>query len=270
MLLLFKILLVPTIIALISLAGRYWGAGISGLLGGLPIIAGPILVFLAIDHGVSFAESSAQAALCGVVSIGLFCLMYAVASRRVGVFASIVFGLIGFGIGTGFFSVFQFSLVPTFGLVILILVGFLKVFPNYSVSELTYQTSTKDILFRMFAAACLVLLITCTSQALGSRLSGLLAPFPIAGTILAGFTHFNCGADASRRLLDGFLKGLFGMAVFDFIFAYQLSSLGITLTVLLAAIFAIGASSITRQWGGGKTAGTHGTINSVPVLPRAP
>jgi hypothetical protein len=250
MLLLFKILLVPTIIALISLAGRYWGASISGLLGGLPIIAGPILVFLAIDHGDTFAESSAQAALCGVISIGIFCLAYAVASQRFGILSSTIFGLIGFSLGTGFFLVFQFSLVPTFGLVILVLITFLRVFPSYSLNESAYQTSIQDILIRMFAAACLVLLITGASQALGPRLSGLLAPFPVAGTILAGFTHSNCGADATRRLLDGFLKGLFGMAVFDFIFAHQLSSLGITLTVLLAAVLAVGASSITKRWTG--------------------
>lgn len=247
MLLLFKILLVPSIIALISFAGRYWGPGISGLLAGLPIIAGPILVFLAIERGDAFAESSAQAALCGVISMGFFCLLYAVASQRFGIFPSLVSGLIGFGIGTGFFSIVQFSLVPTFGVVLLALTIFLKVFPNYSVGDSAYQAGTRDIFSRMIAAACVVLLITCSSQYLGPRLTGLLAPFPIAGTILSGFTHFNCGADAARRLLDGFLKGLFGMAVFDFVFAQQLSSRGITVTVLFATILAVGAGSIAKR-----------------------
>jgi hypothetical protein len=99
----------------------------------------------------------------------------------------------------------------------------------------------------MFAAASLVFLVTYTSESLGPRLCGLLGLFPVAGTILAGFTHYNCGADDARKLLDGFLKGLFGMAVFNLIFSLQLSSLGLSATVLIAFVAAVLTSSAIQQ-----------------------
>lgn len=248
MLLIFKILLVPTIIALISIAGKIWGAGVSGLLGGLPVIAGPILVFLAIDHGDQFAQTSAQAALAGVISIGLFSIIYALSSQRAGVVISTVLGLCGFFVGTIFFYFVQPSLVTSFISAILALVLFLKIFPKFPESGPAYQIGSGDIFLRMFSAALLVLLITYGSEMLGPRLSGLLAPFPIAGTILASFTHYYCNSDSALRLLRGFIQGLSGMAVFDFIFSAYLSSLGISFTVLVGSILALLTSSITKRW----------------------
>ena len=248
MLLIFKILLVPIIIALISVAGRIWGPAVSGLLGGLPIITGPILVFLAIEQGDQFAQSSAQAALAGVISIGLFGITYAVSSQRFGILHSTVFGLIAFFLVTILFFFVQPPLVATFIFAVLALFLFLRLFPRYSDASAAYQIGTKDILLRMSFAVLLVLLITYGSGKLGSRLSGLLAPFPIAGTILAGFTHYYCGADSARKLLRGFIQGLFGMAVFEVIFASQLQKLGLTLTVFVGLISGILASSITKRW----------------------
>jgi hypothetical protein len=106
MLLIFKIFLAPIVIALISIAGRIWGTGVSGLLAGLPIIIGPILVFLDLEKGDGFAIVSSKAAILGVISIGVFCYAYAGASKRLGILGSIFGGLCGFGLSTYFFSFF--------------------------------------------------------------------------------------------------------------------------------------------------------------------
>ena len=245
MLLLFKILLVPTIIAIISIAGRIRGTAVSGLLGGLPVVAGPILVFLSIEHGEVFGSASAQAALAGVISIGLFCFLYAAACNRAGIVSSLIVGLLGFGTSTILFSNVHLSLARTLILVAVFLLAILLTFPKYAALAPGYQIGTRDVLIRMFAAASVVLLITFCSDLLGPNLSGLLAPFPIAGTILAGFTHFHSGADSARRLLHGFIKGLFGMAAFDFILSYYLTSLGISQAVILASILALIVSGST-------------------------
>ena len=248
MLLIFKILLVPTMIAAISIAGRIWGPRVSGLLAGFPVTVGPVLVFLAIDHGQDFAVSSAEAALAGVISIGLFCSVYAASSQRYGILTSLILGVLGFAVSTFFFSVVHLSLIVTALTVISVLIMLLLAFPEYGVASVNRQASSYDIPFRMIAAASLVLVITYSSEFLGPRLSGLFAPFPIAGTILAGFTHFNNGSEAARRLLDGFLRGLFGMAAFTFIFASQLSNLGIWLTTIVAGLLAVFSISISKRW----------------------
>ena len=46
-----KLLLVPCFLLLVSLAGRRWGAHVVGWLAGLPVVAGPILYFLALEQG---------------------------------------------------------------------------------------------------------------------------------------------------------------------------------------------------------------------------
>ena len=247
MLLLFKILFVPAVIAAISIAGRFWGPGISGLLGGLPVVAGPILVFLALDHGEAFAASSAQAALAGVISIGIFCYSYARASLRFGMMQSVIISLSGFALSTCLLYVFELSITCSLIIAVLLLIVFRLTFPKISETANLYLVNLQDVILRMFAAACLVLLITFTSEALGPRLRGLLAPFPIAGTILAVFTHTKCGADATRRLLSGFINGLFGMAIFDVLFATQVTNLGVAMTTLIAVPLALATSSLASK-----------------------
>src|SRR4051794_26627505 len=51
-----RTLLAPCFVVLVSLAARHFGARIGGLLAGLPVIAGPILLVLALQHGTAFAS----------------------------------------------------------------------------------------------------------------------------------------------------------------------------------------------------------------------
>ena len=46
-----KILLSPLCVVAVSLAGRRWGVAVAGVLGGLPVVAGPILLVETLVHG---------------------------------------------------------------------------------------------------------------------------------------------------------------------------------------------------------------------------
>lgn len=50
-----KLLVVPPVIAGVSLAGRGWGPTIGGWLIGLPVNAGVIVFFIALEEGSAFA-----------------------------------------------------------------------------------------------------------------------------------------------------------------------------------------------------------------------
>jgi hypothetical protein len=69
-----KLVLTPTLIAAFSLAGRRWGAGVSGSLVGLPVIYGPIAFFLALSQGTAFAAATATGTLAGVIAVATICL----------------------------------------------------------------------------------------------------------------------------------------------------------------------------------------------------
>ena len=51
---LIKLIAAPLLLALATLAARRWGTVLGGILIGLPLISGPISVFLAIENGAGF------------------------------------------------------------------------------------------------------------------------------------------------------------------------------------------------------------------------
>lgn len=63
--LLFKVVISPSLVGLASLASRRWGEAIGGWLVALPLTAGPVVFFLAIDQGPLFARSAALGCLAG-------------------------------------------------------------------------------------------------------------------------------------------------------------------------------------------------------------
>ena len=56
-----KLIAAPLLLALATLAARRWGTVLGGILIGLPLISGPISVFLAIENGAGFAVETARA-----------------------------------------------------------------------------------------------------------------------------------------------------------------------------------------------------------------
>ena len=64
------------------LAGRRWGSGVAGLLGGLPIVAGPIVVFIALENGAEFGALAASAAISAIAGLLVFGVAYCWASIR--------------------------------------------------------------------------------------------------------------------------------------------------------------------------------------------
>lgn len=46
-----KLALVPAFLAALTMAGRMWGPSVAGWLAGLPVVAGPIVLLLALARG---------------------------------------------------------------------------------------------------------------------------------------------------------------------------------------------------------------------------
>ncbi|MGF6700501.1 hypothetical protein OKW38_005113 [Paraburkholderia sp. MM5496-R1] len=55
MLLALKLVLVPAFLAALTAAARVWGPSVAGWLAGLPVVAGPIMLLLAVERGPAFA-----------------------------------------------------------------------------------------------------------------------------------------------------------------------------------------------------------------------
>lgn len=240
MLLVFKIVLVPLVVAIVSLIGRKYGQQFGGIIAGLPVILGPILIFLAIEKGESFAKASAHFSLLGVIATGTFCVTYAAISERAGVIGASMLSALSFGISAFLISLIS-DLSDTTSLIVVlaILALFTQIFPAYERTIAKTESGNTEIFLRMLAAGCLVLFVTEAATYLGARGSGIASVFPIAGSVLAGFTHHYYGFRSVRRLLQGYLCGLFGLALFSFMFSLMVIRASLSVTVMLAVIIAI-------------------------------
>jgi hypothetical protein len=235
----YKLLLAPALIGLVSLAGRRWGPAVSGWLAGLPLTSAPVILFLALDQGTAFASIAAHSTLFGLVSQGGFCLAYSWFSLRAGWPGSILAGWIVFFALTIILVHIVLPLLLSFVVAIACLTIVLILLSGTPNPGVVTNPPPWETPLRMLVAAAFVVGLTGIASLLGPQLSGLLAPFPMFATILAVFTHHYQGAAASRRLLQGVIAGSFTPAVFFLVISLFLWSWGIAAAFGLALLAAL-------------------------------
>jgi len=249
--LILKLVVTPALIGAASLAGRRWGAAVGGWLVGIPFTSAPIALFLALDHGTSFAASASVGMLLGTISQAIFCLAYSwSASRGVPWLASFGFGCVGFAASTVVLHLLSVPLVPASLATLLALVVVLLLVPRTpDKSEESEGPATSsprwDIPARMVVATVFVVLLTAVAPLLGPYLSGLLSPFPLFGAVLVVFVHRSEGATSAMKLLGGFLFGLFAPAGFFVALSALIEPLGIGLGFAAATATALVAQGLT-------------------------
>jgi hypothetical protein len=193
--LILKLALTPALIGGASLAGRRWGAAVGGWLVGIPFTSAPIALFLVLDHGASFAASASVGILLGTISEAIFCLAYSFSASRGGPWlASLGSGCVGFAASTVFLQLLSVPLLPASLATLVALVVVLLLVPR-APDEADEGGSPAaspprgDIPARMVVATVFVVLLTALAPVLGPYPSGLLAPFPLFGAVLAVFAH---------------------------------------------------------------------------------
>jgi hypothetical protein len=244
---LLKISLVPIVVWLASVGGRRWGHSVAGWISGLPLIAGPISVFLALDPGPSFAAASAATTLQVTGAAALHCWAYAWAARRFNWLASLLAAWAAF-VGA-VLTLGAVPLPPPAGLALatVALALALATLPRVAPASGPVHIPGVELVVRIVAAAALAAAVTLGASAFGPRLSGALLAFPITGSVLPAFTRALYGADATARLLAGFVSGLFAFAVFHFAVAASLEPLGAALAYPLALVAALAATGIVMH-----------------------
>ena len=225
--LIIKLTLLPVLIGLVSLAGRRWGPTVTGWLVALPLTSGPVVLFLAIEQGAAFAARAARGTLLGIISLAAFCLVYSRLSRRADWFPCVLLSWAAFFVLTLALDNITVPLLPAFLAVLVILAAVLRFLPDGIARAAPTNPPAWEIPMRMLAGTAVVVTLTGVAHSLGPRLSGLLTPFPVAATILGGFTHHFEGAAAAVRLFRGLLAGLFAFAAFFLLIAVTIESWGL-------------------------------------------
>jgi hypothetical protein len=241
-----KILLAPICVVAVSLAGRRWGVAVAGVLGGLPVVAGPILLVETLLHGRGFGADAAAGTLLGLAALTAFVVVYGRVATVAGPVLSVLCGWTAFLLGVAVLSLIQPP--PALSLVLVaacFALGLRLLPPAPWPSPPAAVPPWWDLPARPLAALGLVLALTAVSDALGPHLSGLLAPFPIITSVLAVFTHAHGGITQVAILLRNFLFGFYGFAAFCFTLAISLPALATATAFGLATAAALAVQATT-------------------------
>lgn len=254
-LLLLKLFLVPTFLLLLTLAGQRWGPSVGGWLAGFPVVIGPILFFLAIEQGVPFAAHAAAASLSAVFAFVAFSCAYAHAAQRLSWLPSLLMAWLAWGAAAVALSTLPATLPLAFGLALVSLMAAPRFFPprleplepRLPLPLPPRAVSRSELATRMLAGAALTVAVTFLATMVGSAWSGLLAGFPVIGSVLAVLAHRGDGFSTTNLLLRGMVAGLFSVVVFCFLLTLALPHLPMSLAFTVALIAAGFAQLVSKR-----------------------
>ncbi len=209
-----KLIMTPLIVLFVTVVARRWGESIGGLLIGLPLTSGPISIFLAVEQGRNFAASAANSSMLGLIPVTFFYVTYVLCARRFPWYLSTLSGFLLYAIAIAGLSVLKIEtwLTPIIVSIVLF-AGMLTLGKSIDPGK-PISPSVWDLPARMILATSILILITTGANTLGSKLSGLLSPFPIFTFVMVTFSHRQSGASAARRLIQGLSQGLFSYVAF--------------------------------------------------------
>lgn len=233
--LLTKLLLGPGLVVAASLAGRRWGPAVSGILVAIPIVLGPILLIITIEHGEAFGADTATSSLLALVALAVYVVVFERTGRsRHWVVATLA--------GWAAFLAVALSVSEVDASPVVALVAAVGAFatalaltprPPAPAGERTPPPAW-DLPARAVTTAVLIVALTGAADELGPALAGALAPFPVATTVVAAFVLAQDGPAAATEMLRGFLRGIYGTVAFTFLAAVLIEPVG------TAEAFAIG------------------------------
>lgn len=234
-----KLVLTPALVGAASLAGRRWGSAVGGWLIGIPFTSGPIAFFLALDPGPDFAARAAAGVMAGAISQAAFCVAYAWTAQRWGWTVSLIAAAAGFVAITIVLNAVALPTAGFFVVIIVVIVVSLFLMPQPAPTRAEpIEFPAWDLPARMLVATAFVVVLTAVAPLLGARLAGLLAPFPLYGSVLAAFAHRIQGAGPAVGVVGGLLLGLFAFSSFFLVLSLLLTR-GVALAFACAIVVAL-------------------------------
>lgn len=237
-----KLVIAPLLIGGTSLAARRWGHAVAGLIVSLPLTSGPVVVFVALEHGTAMAAEVGLATLAGGFALCAFALATA-ASVRLGPLGAVVAGSVAFGIvALAIDRLDPGSLVVLAPLVGLALALTLRLLPAGRATAATVRSPRWDLPARIVVGTALIVGISTAAPVVGPRAAGLLATYPVYLGTLTVFAHLRDGPLAAVAMQRGLITGLFGWLGFWTMLLAGLPAIGIVVVVpAVAAAVAIQA-----------------------------
>ncbi len=213
-LLLVKLLLVPLLLAIVTMAGRRWGQNLAGWLGSFPIVAGPILLILAIENGNAFGARAAQMSLAGIAAAMVFYVAYARLADRLGWGVTLALSLALWALAAGALQLLPQQLPWAAAVALLSLLLAPRAMGTRPAPSAGFAPHPLELPARMGLGAALTVCTSALGARLGPEISGYAALFPIVGAVVASFNHATHEARAAGAFLAGMTRGMWSVGTF--------------------------------------------------------
>jgi hypothetical protein len=209
-----KLTLVPLFLLFVSMSGKLWGPKVAGWLAALPVVAGPILWLLVMQHGDAFGARAATLSLYAILASESFNFAYAWTCRARPWWVALMAGLAAWFAAACILSCLPVSWPWALGVALAATLFGQTFLPRSTAVAAGAPLTRRDLAGRMAAGAGLTLAVTAMSSSLGPAWSGLFAVFPLLSSVLAVSSHRAHGPAFVIALLRGMVLGRFGFAAF--------------------------------------------------------
>ncbi|HET7084313.1 MAG TPA: hypothetical protein VFI23_06060 [Rhizomicrobium sp.] len=243
--LILKLTIVPLALLVFGIVERLHGPRVAGWLSGFPIVGGPLLLFVTLDHGSAFGSQAALGAYFGLVPWLAFTMSYAFCSRSLG---WLWCSLIGFALWTAVAvaAVAWQGASPWLELLpFAAFIAALFVYPRGEPSDEEREHVWWGLPARMIAGAALTLVITQFAGMMGSKWSGLFSTFPVMGSIICISSQLQYGRHAVQEAVAGMSMGLASVGTFCFVLYILLSMMGVWPAFGLSLVASSSAHALT-------------------------
>lgn len=210
-----KMLTTAAIVVTASLLAERTKPLVAALIATLPVSAGPVYAFLAMDHDAPFIAQAALASMAANMGTAGFVLTYVIVAARVSTLLALLLSL---GAHLGLLVVFQHISLPFMALFMLTIVGY-AVLHGALRSRIAAKPKSAPKLawyaipLRAAFVAALTGAVTALSARIGPLWSGLFATFPVVLSTLVLFLQPRIGGPATAAIMASGLLGLMGFGI---------------------------------------------------------
>jgi len=238
-----KMAVTAAFLLLATVTAERAGPLIGGLVATLPISAGPVYVFLALDHDAHFIAQSALGSLVTNSFNVIFALTYAMLAQKRGLLVSLG------GAFAAWVALIWTSGFVTWTLFTAILLNMVIVAGAFWLSApLRHAPMPRvrrrwyDLMLRATMVALLVGIVVTLSFRIGPRASGNLAVFPIVLSSIMIILHRRVGGPATAAVMANAVIGLGGFAIAVVVLNLTADRLGSALALSLTLAVSVGCN----------------------------
>ncbi len=213
--LLLKMAVTAAIVVTASLIAERTGPLLAAMVATLPVSAGPVYVFLALDHDAAFIAEAALGSMGSNMATTAFSLAYVLAAQRFSTGLSLALAFCAWGPALLFFKAASLPIVVLLGLVACLFPLCHRVVKPYLAARpaTAPRLAWYAIPLRAFFVAALVGMVTTLSLRIGPQWSGFFATFPIVLSTLILFLQPRIGGPSTAAIIGSGILGLMGFGV---------------------------------------------------------